>query len=236
MRNLSNLRPTPGSRRKRKRVGRGDGSGHGTYSGRGIKGQKARSGHSRRAGFEGGQTPLWRRIPKRGFVNVHRREYAYVNLDELMVKFDDGDEVTPEVVLEIGMVDKLQAGLKVLGRGDCDKALTVRAHKVSKSAREKLEAAGGRVILLEPEDEPELESSSETATEASIDKAESEADVDANAAADTSDATDDDEEAHASTDASEDVDQDVDESVDDTADDDADVADDDENDDEERED
>ena len=151
MRNLSNLRPTPGSRRKRKRIGRGDGSGHGTYSGRGIKGQKARSGYSRRAGFEGGQTPLWRRIPKRGFVNIHRREYAYVNLDELMAKYDDGAEVTPEDVLDRGMVDDLKAGLKVLGRGDCDKALTVYAHKMSKSAREKLEAAGGQVILLEAE-------------------------------------------------------------------------------------
>ena len=162
MRNLSNLRPTPGSRRKRKRVGRGDGSGHGTYSGRGIKGQKARSGYSRRAGFEGGQTPLWRRIPKRGFVNIHRREYAYVNLDELMAKYDDGAEVTPEDVLDRGMVDDLKAGLKVLGRGDCDKALTVRAHKVSKSAREKIEAAGGHVILLEPEADVSVESGAST--------------------------------------------------------------------------
>ena len=225
MRNLSNLRPTPGSRRKRKRVGRGDGSGHGTYSGRGIKGQKARSGYSRRAGFEGGQTPLWRRIPKRGFVNVHRREYAYVNLDELMIKFDDGDEVTPDAVLELGMVDKLQAGLKVLGRGDCDKALTVHAHKVSKSARAKLEAAGGQVILLEPE----------VPAEASIDDEDkAESNVDARAAASASDGTDEGPEPHS--DASEEADQDVVQDADKSADDDADVADDKAADDDERED
>ena len=171
MRNLSNLRPTPGSRRKRKRVGRGDGSGHGTYSGRGIKGQNARSGSSRRAGFEGGQTPLWRRIPKRGFVNVHRREYAYVNLDELMAKYDDGAEVTPEDVLDRGMVDDLKAGLKVLGRGECDRALTVYAHKMSQSARAKIEDAGGEVILLEAEADAtaEAETSPEPAADADAD-------------------------------------------------------------------
>ena len=201
MRNLSNLRPTPGSRRKRKRIGRGDGSGHGTYSGRGIKGQNARSGSSRRAGFEGGQTPLWRRIPKRGFVNIHRREYAYVNLDELMVKFDDGDEVTPEVVLDLGMVDKLQAGLKVLGRGECDKALTVHAHKASKSAREKIEAAGGQVILLEEEKpaEADAESTAEAPTEESTDEA---ATTDEAAPADS----DDDTAASADADASDEAD------------------------------
>jgi len=157
MRNLSNLQPTPGSRERRKRVGRGDGSGKGKYSGRGIKGQKARTGHSRRPGFEGGQTPLWRRIPKRGFVSPHRKEYAYVNIDELMTKYDDGADVTPEDVLERGIVGQLNDGLKVLGRGDCDKALTVYAHKISNSAREKIEAAGGQVTLLEGEAEAEFE-------------------------------------------------------------------------------
>ncbi len=155
MRNLSNLQPTPGSRKRRKRVGRGDGSGDGKYSGRGIKGQKARTGHSRRPGFEGGQTPLWRRIPKRGFVNPHRKAYAYVNIDELMAKYDDGAEVTPEDVLDRGIVDQLNDGLKVLGRGECDKALTVYAHRMSQSARQKIEAAGGHVTLLETEGDAE---------------------------------------------------------------------------------
>ncbi len=200
MRNLSNLRPTAGSRRKRKRVGRGDGSGHGTYSGRGIKGQNARSGSSRRAGFEGGQTPLWRRIPKRGFVNVHRREYAYVNLDELMAKYDDGAEVTPEDVRDRGMVDNLKAGLKVLGRGECDKALTVYAHRMSQGARQKLEDAGGQVILLEQseagvaagaadaETSPDDEAPTEEAAAERADSAEAPAD------AETADENDEDRE------------------------------------------
>lgn len=197
MRNLSNLRPTPGSRRKRKRIGRGDGSGHGTYSGRGIKGQRARSGYSRRAGFEGGQTPLWRRVPKRGFVNIHRREYAYVNLDELMSKYDDGAEVTPEDVLGRGMVDDLKAGLKVLGRGECDKALTVYAHKMSRSARQKLEAAGGQVILLEEAAEADVAAEPTALAEdeeptASAEEAEASDETGDDADVEAEDATDDD--------------------------------------------
>lgn len=146
---LNDLKPARGSKVRRKRVGRGDGSGHGTYSGRGVKGQKARSGYRRMPGFEGGQTPLWKRVPKRGFTNPTRREYAYVNLDLLVSKYEDGAEVTPNNLLQRGIISGLRQGVKVLGRGECGIALTVYAHRFSRSAREKIEAAGGRVIVLE---------------------------------------------------------------------------------------
>lgn len=137
------LRPPAGSRHKRKRVGRGNASGHGTYSGRGLKGQKSRSGGGVRLGFEGGQLPLVRRMArKRGFTNIFRVEYALVNLSSLS-KFPPGSEVTPEALLQAGVVKNLKRPLKILGDGSLEVALTVRAHKFSASARKQIEAAGG---------------------------------------------------------------------------------------------
>jgi large subunit ribosomal protein L15 len=138
---LEHLRPAPGSRRKRKRVGRGPGSGHGKTATRGNKGQLSRSGSTAQYfGFEGGQMPLHRRIPKRGFTNIFRREYAVINVGDL-ARLDG--EITPERLVGEGIIKKLGAGLKVLGDGDLSKALVVRAHRFSRSAREKITAAGG---------------------------------------------------------------------------------------------
>lgn len=139
------LHELEGTRKRRKRVGRGMSSGSGKTSGRGQKGQKARS--TIRVGFEGGQTPLFQRLPKRGFTNVHRKEFAIVNIDSLNV-FEDGTEITPELLLEEGVVSNLKAGLKVLGRGAVEKKLTVRAHKFSASAKEAIEAAGGKIEVI----------------------------------------------------------------------------------------
>lgn len=136
---LHELQPAPGSKRARKRVGRGRGSGTGKTAGRGHKGQKSRSGYRRRAGFEGGQMPLIRRVPKRGFHNLFRRQYSVVNLAQLA---DMSGEVTPESLAEAGLV-RNDARVKILGDGELGAALTVRAHKFSRSAREKIEAAGG---------------------------------------------------------------------------------------------
>ncbi|MGG3955619.1 50S ribosomal protein L15 [Bhargavaea massiliensis] len=144
---LHELQPAPGSRKERNRVGRGIGSGNGKTSGRGHKGQNARSGGGVRIGFEGGQTPLFRRLPKRGFTNIHRKEYAIVNLEALN-RFEDGTEVTPELLLETGVVSKLKAGIKVLGNGELTKKLTVKAHKFSASAKEAIEAAGGTTEVI----------------------------------------------------------------------------------------
>ncbi len=142
---LHNLRPTPGARKREKRIGRGYGSGHGGHeSTRGTKGQKSRAGGGVRPTFEGGQTPFWMRFPKRGFKNPLRIEYAIVNVGTLEEHFEAGDVVTPETLLERGIVKDLKDGLKVLGDGELTKALTVRAHKFSKTAREKIEAAGGK--------------------------------------------------------------------------------------------
>ena len=139
------LRPPQGSRHKRKRVGRGDASGHGTYSGRGSKGQKSRSGGGPRLGFEGGQTPLIKRLPyRRGFTNIFRVEYAAVNVKQLE-RFEVGTEVTPQLLREVGIVKTARQPVKILGDGEISKALTVRAHKFSATAREKIEAAGGSV-------------------------------------------------------------------------------------------
>ena len=138
---LNNLKPTKGSRQKRHRVGRGVGSGWGETAGKGFKGQLARSGGGPRPGFEGGQLPLFQRIPKRGFHNVNRKEYAIVNLGTINDLFKDGDIVTPEVLLETGVLSKLLSGVKVLASGDFNKKLTVKAHKFSKQAQEKLRAA-----------------------------------------------------------------------------------------------
>ncbi|ASA97317.1 MULTISPECIES: 50S ribosomal protein L15 [Anoxybacillus] len=144
---LHELQPAPGSRKERNRVGRGIGSGNGKTSGRGHKGQNARSGGGVRIGFEGGQTPLFRRLPKRGFTNIHRKEYAIVNLEALN-RFENGTEVTPELLLETGVVSKLKAGIKVLGNGELTKKLTVKAHKFSASAKEAIEAAGGKTEVI----------------------------------------------------------------------------------------
>ena len=145
---LNDLRPAPGSTFSRKRVGRGIGSGKGKTSTRGHKGQKSRSGGTPRLGFEGGQTPLYRRLPqRRGFRNLTRKEYAVVNLGDLE-RFDAGAEITPDVLVESGLVRKIGDGIKILGDGEITKAVTVRAHKFSKSAEEKLSAAGGTAEVL----------------------------------------------------------------------------------------
>lgn len=145
---LHTLRPAPGSRRPRKRVGRGPGSGHGQTSGRGDKGQKARSGPKLRPWFEGGQMPLTRRLPKRGFTNVFRKTYALVNLRTLEQRFEAGSAVTPQVLLERGLIAALRDGVKVLGEGSLTKALTVQAHRFSRSAAEKIAAAGGAAVVI----------------------------------------------------------------------------------------
>lgn len=139
---LHELKPSEVSRKLRNRVGRGAGTGNGKTSGRGQKGQKARSGGGVRPGFEGGQLPLFRRIPKRGFTNINRKEYAIVNLDQLN-QFEDGTEVTPELLIETGVVKNEKAGIKVLGNGSLEKKLTVKAHKFSASAKAAIEAKGG---------------------------------------------------------------------------------------------
>ncbi len=144
---LHELRYTEGSRKNRKRVGRGTSSGTGKTSGKGQKGQKARSGGMKKAGFEGGQTPLFMRIPKRGFTNVNRKEYAIVNVESLN-KFDANSVVTIEALKEAGLVKKELAGVKILGNGELEKALTVQANKFSKSAITAIEAAGGKTEVI----------------------------------------------------------------------------------------
>lgn len=144
---LHELKPAEGSRQERKRKGRGIGSGNGKTAGRGHKGQNARSGGGVRLGFEGGQTPLFRRLPKRGFTNINRKEYAVVNLDALNV-FEVGTEVTPELLIETGLVKKELAGIKILAKGSLDKKLTVKAHKFSSAAKEAIEAAGGQTEVI----------------------------------------------------------------------------------------
>lgn len=144
---LHELKPNEGARKSRKRVGRGIGSGHGKTSGKGHKGQKARSGNQPRPGFEGGQIPFFQRIPKRGFKNVNHIEYATVNLKDLNV-FEDGDVVTPDVLLEKKIIRKLNSGLKVLAYGTLEKKLTVRAHAFSKNALDAINQAGGTAEVI----------------------------------------------------------------------------------------
>lgn len=144
---LHELSPAPGSRHKRKRVGRGIGSGNGKTAGRGHKGQKARSGGGVRPGFEGGQNPIYTRLPKRGFTNIHRKEYAIVNLKDLN-RFDEGSEVTPETLIESGVVKNRKHGIKILGNGELKVKLTVKADKFSQSAMEKIQAAGGKAEVI----------------------------------------------------------------------------------------
>ena len=145
---LNRLRPPKGAKHAKKRVGRGPGSGHGKTASRGNKGAKSRSGFRFKRGFEGGQMPLHRRVPKRGFTNIFRVEYAVVNLDTLAEVFDAGSSVTPEVLRERGLVRQARARIKVLGRGDITKSLTVRAHKFSGSAAQKITAAGGTAEVI----------------------------------------------------------------------------------------
>src|SRR5215208_218501 len=145
---LSNLKPSERSRFTKKRVGRGQGSGNGKTAGRGHKGAQSRSGYKFKRGFEGGQMPLHRRVPKRGFHNPFRVEYAVVNLDTLAERFDAGTVVTPELLRERGVVHGERHQIKVLARGDIAKKLTVRAHKFSGKAAEKIAAAGGAAEVL----------------------------------------------------------------------------------------
>ena len=144
---LNKLAPPKGANRKSKRVGRGIGGGHGKTATRGSKGQKSRSGTSIRPGFEGGQMPLYRRLPKRGFTNIFRKEYAVVNLKGL-ASFEPGAEVGPEALKAAGIVRNLRDGIKILGVGELSHALRVRAHKFSKSAAEKIQKAGGTVEVI----------------------------------------------------------------------------------------
>jgi large subunit ribosomal protein L15 len=141
------LKPAAGSRKNRKRVGRGPGSGLGKTAGRGEKGQKSRSGFSQKPGFEGGQMPLHRRIPKRGFTNLFRKEYRTVNVERLN-RFEAGAVVTPESLRDAGLLHKGSLEVKVLGNGDLKVALTVRAHKFTETATRKIQEAGGKAEVL----------------------------------------------------------------------------------------
>ena len=144
---LEELKPAAGAKKKAKRVGRGPGSGSGKTAGKGHKGQKARSGGVKGAGFEGGQMPLQRRIPKRGFTNIFRKEYSVVNLQDLEA-MAGSDPITPEMLMQKGLIKDMKIGVKVLGMGELKAKLTVRAHKFSKSAVEKIQAAGGKVEVI----------------------------------------------------------------------------------------
>jgi large subunit ribosomal protein L15 len=144
---LEELKSPPGANKRTKRVGRGIGSGHGKTSTRGHKGQKARSGGGIRLGFEGGQMPLQRRIPKRGFTNIFRKEYAIVNVQDLNC-FDDGSIVTIELLQQAGLINKVNTGVKLLGDGELEKRLTVQVHKCSRQAEEKLAARGGKFEVI----------------------------------------------------------------------------------------
>ncbi len=143
--NLSNLSPSPGSRKPKKRLGRGHGTGHGKTSGRGHKGYKARSGSGVKPGFEGGQMPIQRRLPKRGFNNVFRNEYAIVNVRDLQ-KMRSGSRVNRESLLKHGLISAADTQVKILGDGELTKKFTVEVDKVSKSAQQKIESAGGSVV------------------------------------------------------------------------------------------
>lgn len=142
--NLSNLKPAKGSQKARKRVGRGPGSGHGKTSCRGHKGQKARSGGGTRLGFEGGQMPLARRLPKRGFTNIFKKRYALINITDLSI-FDKDSIVDEAALIEKGLVGKIYDGIKLLGNGEIDKPITLKVYKWSKAAYDKILAAGGKI-------------------------------------------------------------------------------------------
>jgi large subunit ribosomal protein L15 len=145
---LHEIKPAPGSTKRRKVVGRGRGSGHGTTAGRGGKGQTARTGSSIPSWFEGGQMPLIRRLPKRGFTNIFKKGYALINVKTLE-RFESGQEITPALLVSKGLIRSRNDGVKVLGTGALTKALTVHAHKFSRSAAAKIEAVGGKVQVIE---------------------------------------------------------------------------------------
>ena len=146
---LNNLHAPEGSTHKKKRLGRGPGSGLGKTAGRGNKGQKSRSGYSGKVGFEGGQMPLHRRLPKRGFTNIFKKEWIEISLSALDKHFDANDEITPEVLHDRGLIKKAKHDVVVLGTGELSKALRISAHRFTKSAREKIEKAGGAATLIE---------------------------------------------------------------------------------------
>jgi large subunit ribosomal protein L15 len=145
---LHELKPAEGSKRDVKRIGRGPASGQGKTAGKGHKGQKARSGYSQRFGFEGGQMPLQRRIPKRGFNNIFAKEIVTVNVSDLEKKFNDGDVVDAAALIAAGLIKKEKDGVKVLGNGDLSKKLTVKVNAYSGAAKEKIEAAGGKAEVI----------------------------------------------------------------------------------------
>ncbi len=145
---LHELSPVPGSTKERKRIGRGPASGQGKTAGKGHKGQKARAGRGMQIGFEGGQMPLQRRIPKRGFNNIFRKEFATVNIASLDKVFNDGDTVTIEALIASGLVKKTLDGVKVLGNGEISKKLTVQVNAYSETAKSKIEAAGGKAEVV----------------------------------------------------------------------------------------
>jgi large subunit ribosomal protein L15 len=145
---LSNLKPAIGSTKNRKRLGRGPGSGQGKTAGKGHKGQNARSGGGVKAGFEGGQMPLQRRLPKRGFTSLNKKVYALVNLRDLQDNFEAGSVIDLEALGMAGLINKVYDGVKILGDGDIEKAITVKAHKFSKTAEQKIVAAGGTVEVI----------------------------------------------------------------------------------------
>ncbi len=146
---INELKPAAGSKKRAKRIGRGLGSGHGRYATKGLKGQKSRSGGSKGAGFEGGQMPLQRRIPKRGFSNApFKKEYAIVNLEDINKIINEFDIITPEILLQKGIVKDLKDGLKILGDGEIKKSITVKTHAISKSALQKIQSAGGKVEVI----------------------------------------------------------------------------------------
>ncbi|MCY6957379.1 MULTISPECIES: 50S ribosomal protein L15 [Clostridium] len=144
---LHELKPAAGSRKASKRVGRGSGSGLGKTAGKGQKGQKSRSGGGVRPGFEGGQMPLYRRLPKRGFTNIFAKEYVEVNVNRLNI-FEDGTEITPELLKENGVISKVKDGVKIMGHGELEKKLTVKATKFTKGAVDKIESMGGKVEVI----------------------------------------------------------------------------------------
>ncbi|HVF48416.1 MAG TPA: 50S ribosomal protein L15 [Pyrinomonadaceae bacterium] len=146
---LNNLHPAPGSTHKKKRVGRGPGSGLGKTAGRGHKGQKSRSGYSSKIGFEGGQMPLQRRLPKRGFTNIFKKQWIEISLAKIEENFNAGDEVTPELLHERGLIKKAKHDLVILGTGEISKSLNISAHRFTKTAREKIEKAGGAATVIE---------------------------------------------------------------------------------------
>jgi large subunit ribosomal protein L15 len=144
---LHELKPAKGAVRNRKRLGRGTASGQGETSGRGANGQNSRSGGGTRPGFEGGQMPLYRRLPKRGFTNIFKKVWSIVNIEDLN-RFEDNTEITPAILLENGLIKKLNEGVKILGNGELEKKLTVKANQFTKSAQEKIEAAGGKAEVI----------------------------------------------------------------------------------------